>query len=117
MSRSYGRMSGPGCSAKLSSSASGSQPAPGFLPTSDRLTWSSGLTRNRRRLAGAWSPSPKASCGGRRKVIVTSVAVTGRHLPARIRMGTSAHRQESAASLIATYVSVTDFGSTPATWR
>ncbi len=32
---------------------------------------------------------------------MTSVAVTGRHLPARIKMGTSAQRQESAASLIA----------------
>ena len=47
------------------------------------------------------SRSPNASYGGRLKVTVTSVAVSGRHLPARIRIGTSAQRQESAASLIA----------------
>jgi hypothetical protein len=34
--------------------------------------------------------------------MLTSVAVTGMHLAARIRIGTSAQRQESAASLIAT---------------
>jgi hypothetical protein len=36
------------------------------------------------------------------KVTVTSVAVTGMHLPARIRIGTPAQRQLSAASRIAT---------------
>ena len=92
-------MSAPGCSANLRFSGSGSQPAPGFLPTRDSVTRFSGLIRKRRVLAV--SLRPNSSCGGRRKVTVTSVAVTGRHLPARIKMGTSAQRQESAASLIA----------------
>ncbi len=94
-------MSEPGCSANLSPSGSGSQPAPGFLPMRDRVTRFSGVIRNRSVFVGALSPRPNASCGGRRKVIVTSVAVTGRHLPAPITMGTSAQRQESAASRIA----------------
>ena len=46
---------------------------------------------------------------------LTSVAVTARHLPARIKIGTPAHRQVSAASRTATKVSVVDFGSTPST--
>src|SRR5260370_21010564 len=94
-------MSEPGCSANLSSSASGSQPAPGFLPTRDRVTRFAGLIRNRSVFVVALSPvlpvMSNASCGGRRKVIVTSVAVTGRHLPAPITNGTSDPRPETAA--------------------
>ncbi len=46
-----------------------------------------------------------------------SVAVTGRHFPARIAIGTPDQRQVSRASRTATYVSVRDWGSTPATSR
>ena len=42
------------------------------------------------------------SYGGRRNRNVTSVAVTGMHLPARITIGTSAQRQESTSSRTAT---------------
>ena len=42
---------------------------------------------------------PNTSCGGALKVIAISVAVTGRHLPARMTIGTPAHRQVSAVSL------------------
>jgi hypothetical protein len=45
----------------------------------------------------------------------TSVAVTGRHLPARITIGTPAQRHVCAASRTAAYVSVRDPGATPAT--
>ena len=45
---------------------------------------------------------PNTSCGGALNVIVTSVAVTGMHLPARIKIGTPAHRQVSQLSRIAT---------------
>ena len=47
--------------------------------------------------------------------MLTSVAVTGMHLPARIRIGTPAHRQESTVSRIATKLSVVERGSTPST--
>ena len=50
------------------------------------------------------------SRGGRRNLTVTSVAVTGMHLPARIRIGTSAHRHESTASRTATNVSTVECG-------
>lgn len=49
--------------------------------------------------------------------MATSVAVTGRHFPARMTIGTSAQRQESAVSRIAAKVSTVDFGSTPSTSR
>jgi hypothetical protein len=45
---------------------------------------------------------PNMSCGGALKVMAISVAVTGMHLPARIKMGTPAQRHVSAASRTAT---------------
>ena len=45
---------------------------------------------------------PNTSCGGRLKRMLISVAVTGMHLPARIRIGTPSQRQVSAASRTAT---------------
>ena len=45
---------------------------------------------------------PNTSCGGALNLMVISVAVTGMHLPARIRIGTPAQRQVSAASRTAT---------------
>ena len=45
---------------------------------------------------------PNTSCGGALKVTVMSVAVTGMHLPARIKIGTPAQRQVSAVSRTAT---------------
>ena len=110
-------MSEPGCPANARSSGCGSSPAPGFLPASVRPTAVSGQTRNRSELRTANGSIPNTSCGGRLNWMSTSVAVTGRHLPARITIGTSAHRQVSAASRTATYVSVVDFGSTPSTCR
>ena len=47
------------------------------------------------------SPSPNTSCGTGLKSIITSVAVTGRHLPALMTIGTPAQRQVSAVSLTA----------------
>jgi hypothetical protein len=55
------------------------------------------------------------SRGGCRNLTVTSVAVTAMHFPARITIGTSAHRHESGISRIATNVSTVECGSTPAT--
>ena len=64
----------------------------------------------------AASARPNTSCGGRRNRNDTSVAVTGRHLPARIRIGTSAQRQESARGPERRRTSRScDFGSTPST--
>src|SRR3984885_15279361 len=61
------------------------------------------------------SPRPNTSCGSGLKSISSSVAVTGRHLPTRITIGTPAQRQVSAASRTAANVSVFDPGATPAT--
>ena len=61
--------------------------------------------------------SPKMSRGGWRNRTVTSVAVTGMHLPARITIGTPAHRQESDSSRMAAKVSTVEWGSTPFTSR
>ncbi len=55
------------------------------------------------------------SYGARLNRTVTSVAVTGRHLPARISTGTPAQRQDCTASRTATNVSTVDRGSTPST--
>src|SRR6266699_5088669 len=89
-------MSAPGRCAKASSCDSGSHPAPGFLPARVMVTAVSGQTRNRSSLAAGSGARPKMSRGGRRNRMVTSVAVTGRHLPARIKTGTPAQRQVSA---------------------
>ena len=77
-------------------------PPPGFLPASVRPTAVSGQTRNRSESRTANGSIPNTSCGGRRKRIFTSVAVTGMHLAARIRIGTPSQRQVSAASRTAT---------------
>ena len=95
-------MSDPGVAAKASSSCSAVHPAPGFFPASVRPTWVSGQIRKRRALAAGDGISPKTSCGAGRKRTRTSVAVTGRHFPARISNGTPAQRHESAASRSAT---------------
>jgi hypothetical protein len=95
-------MSAPASCANDSSSACGSHPAPGFLPCRVMLTAVSGQIRNRSRSSGAIGSIPNTSCGGDLKVMVTSVAVTGMHLPARIRIGTPAQRQVSADSRTAT---------------
>ena len=50
------------------------------------------------------------SRGGWRNRTVTSVAVTGMHLPARITIGTSAHRHESDISRMAAKVSTVERG-------
>ena len=115
MSLSYGRMSEPDCPANVRSSSSGSIPAPGFLPARVRPTAVSGQIRKRSESRTANGSMPNTSCGGRLKRMLTSVAVTGMHLPARIRIGTPSQRQVSAASRTATKVSVVDFGSTPST--
>ena len=78
------------------------------MPASDRETAVSGQTRNRSWLRCGSGARPNRSRGGWRNLTVTSVAVTGRHLPARIRMGTSAHRHESDMSRIATKVSTVE---------
>ena len=85
------------------------------MPARLRLTAVSGQTRNRSSLRCGSGASPNRSRGGCRNRTVTSVAVTVMHLPARIRMGTSAHRQESDMSRRATKVSTVEWGSTPAT--
>src|ERR1700734_4436768 len=71
--------------------------------------------RNRSALDVSTSPRPNTSCGGRLNSMNTSVAVTGRHLPARITIGTPAQRHVSAARRTAAYVSVLDPGATPDT--
>ena len=55
------------------------------------------------------------SYGARLNRTVTSVAVTGRHLPARISTGTPEAGATSTASRTATNVSTVDRGSTPST--
>jgi hypothetical protein len=95
-------MSDPGCCANASSSACGSQPAPGFFPCTVRLTAASGQIRNLSMSSGRTGSIPNTSCGGGLNVMAMSVAVTGMHLPARIRIGTPAQRQVSQPSRIAT---------------
>ena len=77
-------------------------PCPGFFPASESVIRASGQIRNLSALVIDTSWAPKTSCGGRWKRMVISVAVTGMALPARIRRGTPAHRQESSASRTAT---------------
>ena len=108
-------MSDPDCPANESSCGCGSQPAPGFFPCSTRLTRVSGQTRNRSVSAGRSGSMPNTSCGGSLKAMLTSVAVTGMHFPARISTGTPAHRHESTVSRTATKLSVVERGSTPST--
>ena len=62
----------------------------------------SGQIRNRSMSSGSMGSMPNRSCGGGLNVIAISVAVTGMHLPARIRIGTPAQRQLSALSRTAT---------------
>ena len=66
------------------------------------LTAVSGQIRKVRLSAGRSGSIPNTSCGGSLNVMVTSVAVTGMHLPARITIGTPAQRQVSANSRTAT---------------
>ena len=54
--------------------------------------------RNRSALDGQHVAEPEHVMRRRLKSINTSVAVTGRHLPARIAIGTPSQRQVSAAS-------------------
>ena len=58
--------------------------------------------RNRRLLLIRVLPAPKTSNGTGRNRTLTSVAVTGIVLPARMTIGTPAHRQVSNASRTAT---------------
>ena len=92
MSRSYGRMSDPLCSANTRSCACASRPAPGFFPIRVMPIWVSGQMRNRRLLLICVVPAPNTSNGTGRNRTLTSVAVTGIVLPARITIGTPAHR-------------------------
>ena len=92
-------------------------PGTGLLPCRVRPTCVSGQIRNLSVSSGTIGSIPNTSCGGALKVMLISVAVTGMHLPARIRIGTPAQRQVSAVSRTATYVSTVEFGSTPSTWR
>src|ERR1700689_1573316 len=110
-------MSDPGSTANEGFSASGSQPAPGFLPCRVRLTPVSGQIRNVSISAGPIGSMPNTSCGGCLNVIAISVGGTGRHLPARIRIGTPDQRQLLALSRTATYDSTVELGSTPSTCR
>ena len=106
----------PAC-ANDRSATSGTQPAPGFFPTSVSPTSLSGQIRNRRRFAAEGGIGPRISSGGRWNRNDTSVAVTGMHFPALMTIGTSAHRHESTASRTATKDSVVESGATPATSR
>ena len=47
----------------------------------------------------------------------TSLAVTARHLPVRMKKGTPSQRGESKKSRTATYVSTVESGATPASAR
>src|ERR1700734_414155 len=89
-------MSDPGSTANDRFSASGSQPAPGFFPCSARLTPVSGQIRNVSMSAGPIGSMPNTSCGGCLNVIAISVVGTGRHFPARIRIGTPDQRHPLA---------------------
>jgi len=71
--------------------------------------------RNRSTFKDSKGSTPNTFWGGRRNRSVTSVAVTGKHFPARMKIGTPCQRQVSTASRTATKVSVVDPASTPAT--
>ncbi len=62
-------------------------------------------------------PASKTCCGGAVSWTVTSVAETGISLPARIRNGTPAQRQESTRSRTAMNVSTVECSATPASSR
>ena len=110
-------MSAPGCWLNVRSCTSGAQLPPGCLPTRVSAAWLSGHTRNRSALEVSTWPSSNTSRGGRLKSMNTSVAVTARHLPARIAIGTPSQRQVSAASRTPAKVSVFDPAATPSTAR
>ena len=60
---------------------------------------------------------PRPSRGGSRNTSRTSVCVTGRHLPVRMKNGTSDQRQLSMCRRSAAYVSVFESGATPSICR
>jgi len=55
--------------------------------------------------------------GGRWKTRRSSVCVIGRHLPARMKIGTPDQRQLSMSRRIAAKVSVLESAATPGIWR
>ena len=81
-----GRLSAEPCWLNDMSSTCGVHPAPGVLPTSVIPTSLSGQIRKRSRLVASECRRSNMSCGGRRNRNETSVAVTGMHLPARMRI-------------------------------
>src|SRR6266545_8267122 len=89
-------------SVATSSTSSPTICSPATLTRMPRAIRMSGLSRRRRWLERLPTSSPKTSSGGRRNSTTTSVAVSGRHLPARMEKGTPAQRQVSISSLTAT---------------
>jgi hypothetical protein len=67
-----------------------------------RLICVLGQIRNRSALARCFVSTPNTSNGTGLNRMLISVAVTGMVLPARMRIGTPAHRHESSESRIAT---------------
>jgi hypothetical protein len=72
-----------------------------------------GLSVKRSAFGSPGSGSSNTIRRGRRSSTSTSVAVVGRHLPARMRNGTPAQREQSMCTRTAAKVSTVESGATP----
>src|SRR5262249_60084675 len=102
--------SAPFCFTAASSTVAPTSPGPGFFTRALKDSATSGPSRNRKVFASRWLSLRR---GGRRSFTTTSVAVTGRHFPERIRKGTPSHRQEETWRRTAAYVSTWEAAATP----